>query len=89
MAGSQPATKDENAKDAIGTPITNNISQGFGVVETDNTYLAATWMTRFYRSVLFQMILFGAWVPQPLQSSSFTLAYKHALQPFVRWSSYE
>lgn len=30
------------------------------VTEIDEAYLSASWFTKLYRSVLFQMILFGA-----------------------------
>lgn len=35
------------------------------VVEIDNAYLQSSWTSKFWRSVLFQMILFGWYVSTP------------------------
>lgn len=60
MAISQSKDDDKVAVALQNVSATTYTTNGEQVTEIDEAYLSASWYTNFYRSVLLQMILFGA-----------------------------
>lgn len=60
MATSQPKDDSKTADRAELATVTSYTDNGGQGSEIDEAYLRASSLTKFYRSVLFQMILFGA-----------------------------
>lgn len=60
MATSQPKDDSKIADRAELATVTSYTDNGGQGSEIDEAYLRASSVTKFYRSVLFQMILFGA-----------------------------
>ena len=60
MATSKSQEDKNIAVEAYNVPNTNSAHKSEPVAEVDEAYMSASWFTKFYRGVLFQMILFGA-----------------------------
>lgn len=60
MATSQPKDDSKIADRAELATVASYTDNGGQGSEVDEAYLRASSLTKFYRSVLFQMILFGA-----------------------------